>query len=491
MEYEVIKLLKESEKSTVHLVREKDSGQTFIRKSLSGDRAYPVYRKLQECEHPYLPKLLEVTYADNCTTIMEEYIEGETIGSEELSEKQFISAARELCTVLEFIHEKGIIHRDIKPSNIILAKDGHIRLIDFDIARIAKEEAEQDTRILGTRGYAPPEQYGFSQTDERADIYSLGVTLNQLSLSNGKKMEKRYQRIINKCMNLNPDKRYQSAGQVKRAFFHARWELLYGVLILLALLLIGSSGISLKETGLRGGEPEGTQLTVLRAPDNPHWKEDTGIAVWGTVLEAGASGEQGYHCRLYRMETEGTPDPDVDECIFDNEFHTNFTDDFFELSLVTELEKNGFYYFDVCAAGDGAAYTDSPYVMSDVFEYTGESAPPLPTPTGLSWVLAQNEERGRVYFATWSNLDDYEDDDSFTVIVTDKDNNWVTDNSWSKKRIMEVGYGGIKIRPEFLTEAEGPYRFYVQAYSSRPNEYSSSYLPEPVTEEYYSPWFYN
>lgn len=491
MEYEVIKLLKESEKSTVHLVREKDSGQTFIRKSLSGDRAYPVYRKLQECEHPYLPKLLEVTYADNCTTIMEEYIEGETIGSEELSEKQFISAARELCTVLEFIHEKGIIHRDIKPSNIILAKDGHIRLIDFDIARIAKEEAEQDTRILGTRGYAPPEQYGFSQTDERADIYSLGVTLNQLSLSNGKKMEKRYQRIINKCMNLNPDKRYQSAGQVKRAFFHARWELLYGVLILLALLLIGSYGISQKEPGLRGGEPEGTQLTVLPAPDNPHWNGDTGIALWGTVSEAGLPGEQSYHYRLYRMETEGSPDPNVDECVYENSILTNSTKEFFEFAFATSFEKNGYYYFDVCAEGDGTLHADSPYVISDVFEYTGESAPPLPSPSELAWKLVQPDGMERLYYATWGNLDDYEDDDRFNVVVTDKDDNYVMNNIWSKKRIMEEGYGGVKIRPEFLAESEGPYRFAVQALSSRPNEYSSSFWPEIMTDEYFSPWFNN
>ena len=86
----------------------------------------------------------------------------------------------ELCEVLVFLHGYGIIHRDIKPSNLLLAPDGHIRLIDFDAAREGKPSADNDTRLLGTRGYAPPEQYGFAQTDSRADIYAAGVTMKQL-----------------------------------------------------------------------------------------------------------------------------------------------------------------------------------------------------------------------------------------------------------------------------------------------------------------------
>lgn len=491
MEYEEIKLLKQSEKSTVHLIREKDSGRTLIRKKLSGDRMHFVYSKLQECGHPYLPKLMEVTYADHCTTIIEEYIEGETIGSVELSVKQFASVARELCAVLEFIHEKGIIHRDIKPSNIILAKDGHIRLIDFDIARIGKEEAEQDTKILGTRGYAPPEQYGFSQTDERADIYALGVTLNQIAMVGEKGIKKRYQKIINRCMNLNPDKRYQSAGQVKRAFFFQKWKFMYCVPAFLLLILIWSYGISPKEKGLENGEPETARLTELPAPADPHWKEDTGIALWGTIFESGVPGEQSYHYRLYRMDTELPPNPDADECIYENSILTNTTKEFMEFAFATKFEKNGYYYFDVCAEGDGTSYADSSYVMSDAFEYTGESAPPLPSPTELAWKLAQPDGGSRLYYATWSNLDDYEDDDKFNVVVVDKDDNYVMNNIWSKERIMEDGYDGVRIRPEFLSESEGPYRFAVQALSSRPNEYSSSFWPEIMTDEYFSPWFNN
>lgn len=226
-----IKSLKHSDKSTVDLVQEKDSGKIYIRKTLKGQHS--IYSILQECKHPCLPDLYEVAITDDCTTIFEEYIEGDMAGSAESSEKQFLSVVKDLCSVLEYLHGKGIIHRDIKPSNIILARDGRIRLIDFDAARMPKDGLEQDTSLLGTRGYAPPEQYGFAQTDERADIYSMGVTLEQLM--GDKILRPRYKRIIRKCTDLDPDKRYQSVRQVKNAFFHVQKRVLYTA----AAMLVG------------------------------------------------------------------------------------------------------------------------------------------------------------------------------------------------------------------------------------------------------------
>lgn len=234
MEYEEIKQLKQSEKSSVQLVREKGSGQVFVRKVLQGYQ--PVYAVLQDCMHPGLAKLYEVHLAEDFTTVIEEYIEGQPLDGSKLSKKQFWGIVRELCSVLEYLHEKGIIHRDIKPSNIILATDGHIRLIDFDAARMPKDNLQQDTRLLGTRGYAPPEQYGFDQTDVRTDIYALGVTLKQLF---GDKIHRpRYKRIIRKCMRLDPDKRYQSVRQVKKAFFHIKRSILCGFMALIMIIFL-------------------------------------------------------------------------------------------------------------------------------------------------------------------------------------------------------------------------------------------------------------
>lgn len=229
MEYEEIELIKQSENGTVQLIKEKDGKNFFIRKIIKGK--VPVYRTLQGCKHPYLPKIHEVTITDDTTTIIEEYIEGQPLGHVKLCGKQFWNIVKDLCSVLQFLHGMDIIHRDIKPSNIIYAEDNHIRLIDFGAARVLKEEQVQDTRLLGTRGYAPPEQYGFSQTDVRTDIYSLGVTLEQI-LQN-KKQRLQYRKVIRKCMDLNPDKRYQSVRQVKRAFFHAKYRFVYIFAILI------------------------------------------------------------------------------------------------------------------------------------------------------------------------------------------------------------------------------------------------------------------
>lgn len=522
MEYEEIRLLKESEKSTVQLVRQKDGEQVFIRKILKGQ--HPVYSTLLNCPHAYLPKLYDVDLSDDATTIIEEYIEGQSLGSAELSEKQLLSAVRELCSVLEFLHGKDIIHRDIKPSNILLAKDGHIRLIDFDAARMPKDDLEQDTRLLGTRGYAPPEQYGFAQTDARADIYALGITLKQLL---GDKAQKpHYKRIIQKCTNLNPDKRYQSVRQVKTAFSCGDHRIWYGfaAILLLAVLYISVNTVrdavpredtqpASNEASQSPGDEdiasaadevssvrnedtssEGAALTVLPAPESPHWKEETGIAVWGNVPESGfGDGEVGYHWRLYRRDSATPPDPEQDAWDLDGDMRGNGGIDeatsTYLVNLSGELKENGFYYFAVSANGDQISYDNSPYVISDAFEYTGETAPQLPAPTGLEWLMFETD-KGREYYATWNNLDDYADDDCFNVTVYDQDGNYIMNNIWEKYYIVERGYNGIRINREFLSDLNGAYRFTVEAYTSRPNEYQSFLMPDPIPEEYYSPWFY-
>ena len=172
MGYREIKLLKQSDKGTIYLVQEEAGEGRFVRKKLEGQHS--VYSKLQSLSHPNLPKVYETALSEDFTIVVEEYIEGTPLGSTELSEKQFLCVVGELCGVLEYLHGRGIIHRDIKPSNLMMADDGHIRLIDFDAARMPKEEQEQDTHLLGTRGYAAPEQYGFAQT-MKGRIFILSV----------------------------------------------------------------------------------------------------------------------------------------------------------------------------------------------------------------------------------------------------------------------------------------------------------------------------
>lgn len=262
--------MKQSEKSTVLLVRETDGEQVFVQKILKG--RHDIYSELLNCPHPCLPKLYEVVLSDDTTTIIEEYIDGQSLGNAKLSEKQLMAAVRELCSILDFLHGKGIIHRDIKPSNIILAKDGHIRLIDFDAARMGKGalEQEQDTRLLGTRGYAPPEQYGFAQTDTRADIYSLGITLRQLF---GAKAEKYYyKKIIKKCTDLNPDKRYQSVKQVQRALTYPyRYYWYLSIALASACILCVVIFNSLQIQQLAGTPAQQSEETLLFEAQNSEY----------------------------------------------------------------------------------------------------------------------------------------------------------------------------------------------------------------------------
>ncbi len=490
MEYEVIKELKRSEKSVVQLVRQKDSEQIFIRKILSGH--HEVYETLKSTPHSLLPQIYQVTLSDTNTTVIEEYIEGASPKPGELSSKTVRHIMGELCDVLEFVHKKGIIHRDIKPSNILLASDGHIRLLDFDVARMYKDEQEQDTTLLGTKGYAPPEQFGFAQTDERTDIYSLGMTFRQLL--GGKTGKPGYKRIIEKCTKLDPDKRYQSIGQVKKAFSWAEKSIWVGAfVILLAALMLN---VVLYQQALR--ENEGPP--VLPAPGNPRWDGESGIGMWGNVAESGVADSEivKYSIKLCRMDTQTPPDIEDDVWMLESEMSGNAVTEVdgvptFETNLAMYFQENGFYYFAVAAVGDGENYVNSPFVISDAFEYTGENAPALPAPTGLAWRMVMTDESESnewVYYATWDNLEDYADGDSFDVTVYDRDGEYVTNNIWTKENVVKRGYGGVRIRPQFLEQKDGAYRFSVQVLTSRPNEYKSSPMPDPVTEEYLSPWYY-
>lgn len=233
---EEVEVLHHSERGRVVLVRDAETGKRYVRKELQGQ--YLVYTQLRTLAHPYLPRIEEVTLEEDRTVILEEYIEGVTLDRASLSQGQLTRLLLELCNVLEFLHGHGILHRDIKPSNLMLAADGHLRLIDFDAARQERETAEQDTRLLGTRGYAPPEQYGFAQTDARTDIYAMGVTFRQLLGPLARK--RRWKKLLRKCTALDPKDRYHSASQVRRAIWRGRAKrwLLRPILLLIGLRIL-------------------------------------------------------------------------------------------------------------------------------------------------------------------------------------------------------------------------------------------------------------
>ncbi len=139
-------------------------------------------------QHPHLPSIYDHFAEGQHWYLVMSFIKGQTLdaylqmrgGFLEVAEGVAIGLA--LCSVLHYLHtyRPPIIFRDLKPSNIMRTVDGHIYLIDFGIARVFKPGQAVDTAYQGTSGYAPPEQYGTSQTTPRSDIYALGATLYYL-----------------------------------------------------------------------------------------------------------------------------------------------------------------------------------------------------------------------------------------------------------------------------------------------------------------------
>lgn len=179
------------------------------------------YKALLGLDTPFLPKIYEVYSTEKKLIVFEEYIPGETLdkvlekGS--LPQKDIFLYMTELCSALEVLHSFNIVHRDIKPSNIII-NDSGLNLIDFNIARIMRNDRKGDTMPLGSVGYAAPEQYGISQTSPATDIYAVGVLFNELltgkhpteGIAPGKAGK-----IISRCLRVEKDKRYKSISKLK------------------------------------------------------------------------------------------------------------------------------------------------------------------------------------------------------------------------------------------------------------------------------------
>ena len=195
---------------------------------------------LKKLSHPNLPDIVDIIENDDSFFIVMDYIEGKPLSkrieeSGAQPEEYVIEWAKQLCDVLDYLHtrEPAIIYRDMKPSNVMLKPDGSVCLIDFGTAREYKGTNIQDTTCLGTIGYAAPEQFGGrGETDARTDIYCLGATLYHL-ITGHSPAEPPYEMhpirywddtlspgleaIILKCIQKDPNDRYQSCAELKYA----------------------------------------------------------------------------------------------------------------------------------------------------------------------------------------------------------------------------------------------------------------------------------
>lgn len=161
----------------------------FIRKYIKRESGLgSAYRRIHEAQRDgrrfrFIPFVFDCYDTDEFCVVLMEYVAGETLADVVGRRGASPGLAREvfprLCDAVSELHEgfsPPIIHRDLKPSNVILSRDG-FTLIDFGIARAYRCDADFDTVRFGTRAYAPPEQFGYRQTDVRSDEYALGMLL--------------------------------------------------------------------------------------------------------------------------------------------------------------------------------------------------------------------------------------------------------------------------------------------------------------------------
>ncbi|MCH5303479.1 MAG: serine/threonine protein kinase [Ruminococcus sp.] len=219
--YQLVKVLKNTDKTKIFVLRNKELGKELVKRFVDGSGE--VYSVLQTLFHPNISNVYEAFKSETGVVVLEEYIDGQTV-AEYLKDNLYTPSGVKaiigsLCDALDFLHSNKIIHKDIKPENVMIDNNGVVRLIDFDAARIYKPYQSEDTKILGTTGFAAPEQYGLNQTDDRTDIYALGVLMNVMltgepperKLYNGK-----LRKVIVKCTQSIPDNRYQNAKELKR-----------------------------------------------------------------------------------------------------------------------------------------------------------------------------------------------------------------------------------------------------------------------------------
>ena len=283
MKYETILTIKETEKATVVLAAVEGIEGPVIVKKLKGANA-DVYRLLCHAKKSCFPVIYAIEETESELLIAEEHIAGETLGEvfgkRTFTDQEKLELALKLCDAVEFLHhcEPPVIHRDIKPSNILVTKSGEVKLIDFDASRLYKEKrTESDTRLLGTAEYAPPEQFGYAQTDVRSDIYSLGVVLREFTFSGGK-IGRKWEKIVQKCTNFAPEHRYQAVNELKKELerlklgrTHVKYGMMAGGILggILLIWLLHREGPELSATLT----PTPTPIPILTPTPAMAWQE--------------------------------------------------------------------------------------------------------------------------------------------------------------------------------------------------------------------------
>ena len=233
-EYQPLALLQDRGWRQTLLLRHRRTGLQIICKRASDKQSQlqDEHQLLRQLAGPGIPESLQVFQENGWTYLLRVYVPGETLldyaqKRGPLPAREVRDIGLEICAILRRLHRQDppVIHRDIKLENIIRTPEGQLYLIDFGISRRFEAGACRDTQVLGTPASAPPEQFGFRQTDTRSDVYALGVLLHELAagtpfLDQGT-VPPVLQPVIQRCTRFAPEDRYPDAAAVGLALRRA------------------------------------------------------------------------------------------------------------------------------------------------------------------------------------------------------------------------------------------------------------------------------
>lgn len=204
---------------TTIIYKDEKTNKKYVLKTID-ESLLNEYESISKINSPYVAKILYIEKATGEITVVREHVEGQSLDEflshGTLSEDDAYKIILQILNGLKSMHKKGLVHRDINPNNIIIDKQKNVKIIDYGIVRKIKDGKTKDTTILGTVGYAAPEQFGFTQSDFRTDMYAVGVLANVMLTKNLPSQELakgKLRRFIKKCVKIDPQKRYKNTNE--------------------------------------------------------------------------------------------------------------------------------------------------------------------------------------------------------------------------------------------------------------------------------------
>jgi len=213
------------------------------------DRFEREARAIAALNHPHICTLHDV----GPDYLVMEFLEGETLAQRlkrgKLSMEETLRYGEQIASALAEAHGKSIVHRDLKPANIMLVNSG-VKVLDFGLAKAEQDETlTEPLAVMGTPGYMAPEQREGKPADARTDIYSLGCVLYEMSTgarpgSGPRTPSRRLEKIVNRCLEQNPDRRWQSAVELGHEFNALKrptrhWKAIATAMVAVLVLVMG------------------------------------------------------------------------------------------------------------------------------------------------------------------------------------------------------------------------------------------------------------